>query len=97
MNRNPNHSADYRALAQSPSALGDLTASKGKSQEQLPRLLFTIEQAGYVLALGSWAVRRLVGRGQLGFVKIGRRILISRGQLEEFIRVNSQQQPDVSR
>ena len=39
--------------------------------------VYTIREVGELIALGPWAVRRLIAQGELPFVKLGRRILVA--------------------
>jgi excisionase family DNA binding protein len=51
----------------------------------LCRRLFTINEAGAYLALGPWRVRSLIWAGELAFIKLGRRILIDRKDLDALL------------
>lgn len=47
--------------------------------------LFTVREAGYVIGLGDWAIRRLIWQRRLPCVRIGRRVLLAREDLDAFI------------
>lgn len=49
-------------------------------------LLLPLKDAAQVLGCTIWAVRGLIWDGQVPYVKIGRRYLISPDDLREFIR-----------
>jgi excisionase family DNA binding protein len=51
--------------------------------------LFTIEQKAEFLGLSAWTIRYMIRRGTLPSVKIGRRILVERGELEKLIQNGS--------
>lgn len=62
--------------------------SSSKSMDRndgLYRRLFTISEAGAYLALGPWRVRNLIWAGELAFIKLGRRILVDRKDLDAFL------------
>ena len=45
----------------------------------------TVKQAGAYLALGPWRVRSLIWGGELEFVRLGRRILVDRRDLDRLL------------
>jgi excisionase family DNA binding protein len=49
-----------------------------------PRLL-TIKDAASYLSCAVWAIRELIWKREIPFVKIGRRYLIDRTDLDQFI------------
>jgi excisionase family DNA binding protein len=53
--------------------------------DKVCRRLFTIPEAGVYLALGPWRVRNLIWAGELAFIKLGRRILVDRKDLDAFL------------
>jgi len=55
-----------------------------------PRLL-SVEDAGAYLAISPWTVRDLIGRGELNSVRIGRRVLLRREDLDRFIEIQTRQ------
>ncbi len=69
----------------SPTAL----ASAIKIQAVAPRLLGLKLAAGYV-SLSYWTVREMIWRGELPSVRVGRRILVDREDLDDFIERNKQ-------
>ena len=69
---------------------GDRTRLRGSkppdgTREQVLQRLLTVEQAGQYLALGPWRVRSLIWAGELAFIKLGRRILVERTELDGFL------------
>lgn len=55
-----------------------------------PALLGIPETAG-MLGISPWTVRKLIRRGTLASVHIGRRVLVEVGEVERFIERNRQQ------
>lgn len=56
-------------------------------QGDAPRLLGLKTAAGY-LSLSYWTVRELIWRGELPHVRVGRRLLVDRADLDGFIERN---------
>jgi len=52
--------------------------------------LFTIQEAGFYLALSQWTIREHISNGLLPFVRIGRRILLDRIDLDDVIKSNKE-------
>lgn len=50
------------------------------------RLLFSLEEAGQVLNLSRATLFRLMARGELRPLKVGRRTLLAADELERFVR-----------
>jgi excisionase family DNA binding protein len=48
--------------------------------------LLTIDEVAELLRLGKRTVERYVGEGEIASVKIGRRRLVERAELERFLR-----------
>jgi excisionase family DNA binding protein len=63
-----------------------------KSNQPSKRLC-TIREAGEMIALGPWAVRRLIARGEIPFVRIGRRILIAIEDVDALINAQKMRYP----
>jgi excisionase family DNA binding protein len=59
--------------------------SEKTKQGHAGKRLCTVREAGEMIALGPWAVRRLIARGELPFVRIGRRILIATEDVDALI------------
>jgi len=49
-------------------------------------MLFSQRQTAEALAVSEKTVRRLVARGELAVIRVGRRVLITRDELARFIR-----------
>ncbi len=58
-----------------------------KEESITPRLLGLKSAAGY-LSLSYWTVRELIWRGEIPSVRVGRRILVDREDLDAFIERN---------
>jgi excisionase family DNA binding protein len=54
--------------------------------------LLSLKDAAIYLSLSHWTLRGLVWRGDLPSVRVGRRILIDRNDLETFIEENKQKE-----
>ena len=50
--------------------------------------LFGLHEAAAYLALSHWTVRGMIHRGEMSFVRAGRRILIDRADLDAWIERN---------
>ena len=59
------------------------------SQQEIPQtvqpIAFDIPSAAKFLSATEWAVRRAIYAGKLSYKKIGKRIVIPRAVLEEFV------------
>ncbi len=53
------------------------------ASETRPRLTFTVDEAAYLLNISRGLAYELVARGELGSIRLGRRIVIPRVVLEE--------------
>lgn len=60
-----------------------MTGEKGEQMER--PLLCTVDQAAELLCIGRTKTYRLIANGELRTVRIGRRRLIPRAELESFI------------
>jgi excisionase family DNA binding protein len=58
--------------------------SRETTLPNLQRLLTTHQAAGY-LSMSYWHVREMLAQGSLPFVRCGRRVMIDRKDLEEWI------------
>ena len=56
-----------------------------EAEHKLLQRLLTIKEAGAYLTLGPWRIRFLIYRGELSYVRLGRRILIDLKDLDAFI------------
>lgn len=69
------------------------TSSENPSQNQNKgSTLLSIKEAGEIIKLGPWCIRRLIYSGALPYVRIGRRLLIELDDLERFIAANRHQE-----
>lgn len=74
--------------AQRSEAVGgshQLVASPEQPTSGEPRLLLSVEEAAQLLSINRSTVYDMLGRGDLPSLKLGRRRLISRQSLVEFI------------
>jgi excisionase family DNA binding protein len=55
--------------------------------------LCTIHEVGEMIALGPWVVRRLIARGEIPFVRLGRRILIAIEDVDALINARKTTNP----
>ena len=66
--------------------------SHGGSEQELSQRLLTIKQAGSYLALGPWRIRSLIYRGELPYVRLGRRILLDLKDLDSLVDTKKQRE-----
>ncbi len=57
------------------------------------RLTYSIEEAGQALGIGKDSVYELTRRGELRSVRVGRRILIPRAAVEEYLGITRGESP----
>jgi excisionase family DNA binding protein len=50
--------------------------------------LLTIDQTAEFTGLSSWTIRYSINQGKLGSVKIGRRVLVERAELNKLVAEN---------
>ena len=50
--------------------------------------LFSVREAGRSLSLSHWTLREMIWRGELPEVRIGRRLLVDKRDLDELIQRN---------
>jgi excisionase family DNA binding protein len=50
--------------------------------------LLTIDQTAEFTGLSSWTIRYWINQGKLGSVKIGRRVLVERAELNKLVAEN---------
>lgn len=48
--------------------------------------LLSVDEAARALRVSSKTVRRLIDRGRLGYLRVGRRVLLQTADVDEFIR-----------
>ena len=65
--------------------LGNFETSHSMAQE---RLLLNANEVADTLGISIWTVRRLITRGTLPCVRIGRRTLIESSDIQQFINDN---------
>jgi len=56
-----------------------------KQQPQIEPLVYSLDEASSMLGIGKTLTYELIGSGKLPTIMIGRRRLVSRQQLEEFL------------
>ena len=62
----------------------DVDNEYGNDASEIPRrLTFTVDEAAYLLNISRGLAYELVARGELGSIRLGRRIVIPRVVLEE--------------
>jgi len=69
--------------------VAESVASKG--QNRSPVRLLNVKSAGRYLSLSLWTVRGMVFRGEVPFVRAGRRILIDVRDLDQWIEDHKEQ------
>lgn len=69
-------------------------ASLASQPHQPARMLFSVEEAAMMLSIHRSTVYDLVANGSLASLKIGRRRLISRHAMEQFIVANEVEDGD---
>lgn len=47
--------------------------------------LFSVPEAGYYLGRSTWAVREMIYAGKLPFIRDGRRILLDKNDMDDWI------------
>lgn len=62
----------------------------------MPERLLTIADAAELLAVCEFTVRRLIWRGDLPFVRVGRSLRIRRTELEAWIEENSERNGEMA-
>lgn len=48
--------------------------------------LLTIEMVGEALSLSPWTVRHFIRTGRLKRIKVGRRVMVEKNELEQFLQ-----------
>ena len=66
------------------------------TEEQLEPLLYTKKQAAHLLSVSLRTIDNLIARRELPVRRLGRRVLISRRGLEQFLRTDHETQPQPS-
>jgi excisionase family DNA binding protein len=59
--------------------------SSAEAEQKLSQRLLTIKEAGSYIALGPCRIRSLIYRGELPYIRLGRRILIELKDLDALI------------
>jgi excisionase family DNA binding protein len=59
--------------------------SQLEPKQKLSQRLLTIKEAGAYLALGPWRIRSLIYRGELPYIRLGRRLLVDLNDLDALI------------
>lgn len=59
------------------------------TQDALPKLLFTLEEAAASLGISSKTLLQIVRRGEIRYVMLGERRRFSRRDIDDFIEANS--------
>lgn len=59
--------------------------------ETQTRLLYDVHDAAKLLSISHWTVRRMLLDGRLRATKLGRRLLVHRGDLQHFAQKAQQQ------
>jgi excisionase family DNA binding protein len=54
--------------------------------------LLTVKQAGSYLALGQWRIRSLIYRGELPYIRLGRRILLDLKDLDSLVKAKKRRE-----
>ena len=75
-------------MDKSTGRLGDQLLTRKEASSVEPRLL-SVESAGLYLSISPWTVRDLITRGELPAVRIGRRVLLRREDLDSFINTRT--------
>lgn len=60
-----------------------------KSQNNIPKRLYTLPEAAHFLGRSVWSIRSLIWDGKLSVVKTGRKQYIDIKELDDFIRRNT--------
>jgi excisionase family DNA binding protein len=66
--------------------------SQSEPKPKLSPRLLTIKEAGSYIALGPCRIRSMLNRGELQFIRLGRRILIDLKDLDALIDSKKQQE-----
>ena len=62
------------------------------AEHKLSQRLLTVKEAGSYLALGPWRIRSLIYRGELPYVRLGRRILLDLKDLDSLVEAKKQKE-----
>ena len=66
------------------------------TEEQLEPLLYTKKQAAHLLSVSLRTIDNLIARRELPIRRLGKRVLIPRRGLEQFLRSDHETQPQAS-
>lgn len=50
------------------------------------KLVVSINEAAHMLSLSHWTIRKYINEGMLPYVRIGRRVLLNRSELERLVK-----------
>ena len=81
-----------KAKPESRKGAAALVAGPATRNLQIPTPLLTIGEVAAVFRISPKTVRRMIGRGKLGVVRIGRSVRIRKEQVERLISGNQSQQ-----
>jgi excisionase family DNA binding protein len=57
-------------------------------------LVMDIKQAAHALSISPWTIRRCIAEGKLRPVRIGRRVLLERSELERLVEAGRKPSPE---
>lgn len=63
-----------------------------ETSEKFAQRLLTVKEAGSCLALGPWRVRSMIYRGELPYLRLGRRILLDLKDLDSLVEAKKQRE-----
>jgi excisionase family DNA binding protein len=63
-----------------------------ETNEKFAQRLLTVKEAGSYLALGPCRVRALIHRGEVSYVKLGRRILLDLKDLDALVETKKRRE-----
>lgn len=61
------------------------------SSEHPSKRLLSVQEAAAYLAISHWSIRNLIHNGTLPAVRIGRRLLLDKNDLDSLVEVHKQQ------
>jgi len=82
------HAAVTPMVTQLPTPQKERAASRALDGISPARRLFSVQEAALYLGLSSWTVRSLGWGGQIPEVRVGRRVLYDRQDLDRFIEAS---------
>jgi len=75
-------------------ALGAVAGRQPETSAPAGRLAYSVDEAARLTGLSRDLLYDEMRRGHLGYLKVGRRRLITRQHLEEFLGITARSQPD---